>query len=165
MRVYILLTSLIILIGCSNELEKCIDANTSTTWYADNEIDKYLETIVKIEISDLSYTDGKWLYDDLSEKTFYSVKEKYRNNRFGVNELRESEKYVTKCVIDTHNWLESEINMIKAFGLVNIDDVDDWQTIEDGYVDIIKNYTKDCIENNKVTKERAKLICNTQGIY
>ena len=49
--------------------------------------------------------------------------------------------------------------------LLNIDDVDDWQTIEDGYVDIIKNYTKDCIENNKVTKERAKLICNTQGIY
>ena len=160
MKVLTLLTSLIILASCSNELSRCVDANTNkTSWYSDNGIDKYIETYVKIDVSYSSFMDYKWLYDDSSEDAFFAFQKKVIDNRFGMDKLKENELYVIDCLFDSLDWYES------AWSKEEFDNVVDWQLLENKYVYEIKKQVRNCIERNIVTKERAEAICNRQGIY
>lgn len=152
MKKFLTFLSLFILIGCSNELKKCVDANTNAnTWYEDNKIDRFIDVYVKDSICMYDFT-----YSSQCD-SFMTEVDEFMGNSFGMSTLANDEVWVIDCFLDALDKFD--------FKMSDMDDNTNWKSAESKLIDELKKSAKKCNDKRNVTADRAEKICNKQGIY
>ena len=157
---------LTILIGCSSELKRCIDANTlDQNMYENYDMDKYSKYFIKSEMC--NYIEDKYKGWDSSECKANELLEA-RYDKFGPIErkstLTENEYSnqldIALCFLDEIDKISDELFEINW----NASDININQ-IEKKYTRLLDNAAKNCNRKFSVDKKKAEARCNFQGIY